>query len=802
MYKECFIKISSNSNKASTISSQFTIINQSNKIRINNPNGGELIESGKAITIKWEANGLKANLFKILFSKNLGNSWERIESRVLNANEYLWITPDIESEDCLIKIISVENEDIYDISEQPFKISKNPTLKISNPLENQSYYSEEGILIQWNTVNVRGKKVNIYYSIDKGRKWNVLKRGVLNKGSFQWDISDFDITSTVSKIKIELSNNIRIKDVNKGYFTIYGKPEINLLSKTNLIIEDKSIYRINWISKNIRENRINIYYSINSGKEWKPIEIDLLNKDFYDWVVPNLKTVECIFKIESTVQSNINSISEHPIKITEKPLIAINNNLNNLNLTLSDSIQLNWESYNLSDKYIDILYSEDSGKNWKYLYENIINIGSKKIEVPFVSKTSEKCKIKIVDSNNKDTYSISSGFFKIKRPKGSIDLLSSKIKIYDYNDTMRVIWDHKYLYDKIGKFYYSLDSGETWNFINEINISEGYLDWEIPNLEFTFNKCIIKILIDAAEYDFIDSLGFFQINPAPFINILNNKDTVKTNMPFEIKIASKNIDSLSYSLYYSLTRGVNWKEIKSNISDSKYLWNVPSIKGYKNILLKVQLNNDDNINDTVKMSVLEKSANILILEPNGKEKYSVNDKISIIWSIKKIYDKTIDIYYSKDAGLNWHEVELGVRNSGKYTWSIIDKSLNCKKCKIKIQSNLDNNIFDVSDGLFSITAISESFNIITPNDGDILHRGTSTFIYWDNIDKKIESVDLFYSLDKGNNWFLIKRNLDNIGKYNWAVPRDIFSSNQCLIKIVSSNNSKLVDYSDKLFIIK
>ena len=802
LYEECFIKISSNSNKATRISSQFTIINQSNKIRIKQPNGGELIESGEPITIKWEANGLKANLFKILFSKNSGNTWERVESRVLNTDEYLWITPDIESEDCLIKIISVENKDIYDISEQSFKISKNPTLKISNPLENQFYYSNTGLTIEWNTVNVRGKKVNIYYSIDKGKKWNVIERGVLNNGKFKWDISEFDTTSTFSKIKIELSNNIRINDINKGYFTIYGKPKINLLSQSNLMIEDKSIYRINWVSKNIRENRINIYYSINNGKNWRPIEIDLLNKGFYDWTIPSLKIVECIFKIESVVQPDVASVSEYPINITDKSLIIIKNILNNLELSLSDSIQMNWESYNLSDQYIDILYSEDSGTNWKYLHKNIINTGSKKIQAPFVSKTSKKCKIKIVDSNNKDTYSISSGFFKIERPKGTIDLLSSKEKVYDYDDIMKIVWNDEYLYDKVGKIYYSVDNGKSWRFINQINISEGYLDWEIPNLEFGSNECIIKISIDDANYNFIDNLNFFQINPAPFINIINNKDTVKTNMPFEIKIASKNIDNLSYSLDYSLTRGVNWTEIKSNIKSSKYLWNVPSIKGYKNILLKIELNDDHNINDMVKMSVLEQCSNILILEPNGNENYIASNQIPIIWSIKKIYDKTIDIYYSLDGGLNWNELELGARNSGKYTWSIINKDLNSKECKIKVQSNLDNNIFDVSDGLFSIKSISESFNIITPNDGDILHKGTSTFIYWDNIDKKIDSVDISYSLDKGHNWFLIKNNLDNVGKYNWAVPKDISSSNNCLVKITASKNNELVDYSDNTFTIK
>ena len=199
---------------------------------------------------------------------------------------YLWITPKIESEDCLIKIISVENENIYDISAQSFKISSNPTVKISSPLSDNSYYSNQRIPIIWNSVNVRGRKVNIYYSINDGKKWNIIERGVLNNGKFDWNISEFDTTSNLSKIKIELSNNIRINDITKGNFTIYGKPEINIFDQeSNVIIEDKSIYKIKWTSKNIKDNRISIYYSIDQGKKWNPIAIDILNKGFYDWII-------------------------------------------------------------------------------------------------------------------------------------------------------------------------------------------------------------------------------------------------------------------------------------------------------------------------------------------------------------------------------------------------------------------------------------------------------------------------------------------------------------------------------------
>ena len=172
-------------------------------------------------------------------------------------------------------------------------------------------------------------------------------------------------------------------------------------------------------------------------------------------------------------------------------------------------------------------------------------------------------------------------------------------------------------------------------------------------------------------------------------------------MPFKIKITSKNINNHSYSLYYSLTKGINWTEISNNVQSSEYLWNVPSIKGYRNILLKAEFNKDKSVNDIVKMPVFEQSANISILEPNGNERYTINEKIPIISSIKKIYDKTIDIYYSSNGGLDWNIIESNVSNSGKYSWSIIDKDFNCAECKIKVQSRTDKDVFDVSNGLIS-----------------------------------------------------------------------------------------------------
>ncbi len=800
-YDECLIKIVSNTNNIISISEVFSIIDESNKIRISYPNGGELLEAGKAITIKWESDALKSELYKIMFSQNNGSTWERVESRVLNKNQYLWFCPNIESEDCLIKIIAVENEAIYDISEKKFKISKLPSLKIFNPLYNDIFYSENPIDIKWNSINVRGKKVNIYYSIDKGKKWNIIERGVKNNGIYNWDISEFNTTSSFSKIRVELSNNTRIIDETDGYFTIFGKPILNISSENKInFIEDNSNYKIEWKSKNIRENRLSLYYSVDNGKNWTTIEKDFLDQGFYNWKIPNLKTVNCFLKIQSTVQKDIYSISENPLNISDQPMIILKSDLSLNNYSIKDSINLSWKSYNLNDEYVDILYSENAGKDWKILYSNVKDIGYKKIEVPYVSRTSEKCKLKIIDSFNSKNYVVSSDFFSIKRPKGEITLKKISKTEFNYNENVTLKWSQKYLKDKKIRIFYSKNEGLDWDLIKEIDAKNEYFLWEIPNLESVSSKTLFDIKVLDADYEFLDKNKFFKINPAPSIQIDNITDTVKTNMPFKFTFKSKNINVKDFDLYYSLTKGFNWIKISENINSDSFLWNVPSIKGFSNALFKIEYNLDSEVQDIVKMSVLEQSINIKILEPNGGEEYYEDDSMPIVWSIKKIYDKTIDIYFSRDGGLSWDAIDLNVNNSGKYKW-IIPKNINSDKCKIKVQSNINKSIFDVTDKYFSIK-LKPSFKIITPNNGDILYRGTSTFIYWEAINPNIKNVTLSYSKDNGKTWTIIKENIINNGKYNWAIPKNLIKSNEYLIKVSSYKEKNKFDTSDKTFIIK
>ena len=48
---------------------------------------------------------------------------------------------------------------------------------------------------------------------------------------------------------------------------------------------------------------------------------------------------------------------------------------------------------------------------------------------------------------------------------------------------------------------------------------------------------------------------------------------------------------------------------------------------FKSILVKVSLNSDMDINDIVRLPLLEQNINITLLEPNGGEVFNVSDNV-------------------------------------------------------------------------------------------------------------------------------------------------------------------------------
>lgn len=80
------------------------------QLKIIHPNGGERLQAGSETSVKWEGVPDSAKV-SIKFSSDSGKNWQRI-SKDTNKNNTSWITPNIESDSCIININSLISSDI------------------------------------------------------------------------------------------------------------------------------------------------------------------------------------------------------------------------------------------------------------------------------------------------------------------------------------------------------------------------------------------------------------------------------------------------------------------------------------------------------------------------------------------------------------------------------------------------------------------------------------------------------------------------------------------------------------------
>jgi len=99
----------------------FNMSQQSSGIIVNSPNGGEEWPLNSSQNIEWTSENVE--LVKIEISRNNGTTWAVIDTALESTGIYTWIVNGIISNQCRIKISDNSNNQIFDISDSPFRIT-------------------------------------------------------------------------------------------------------------------------------------------------------------------------------------------------------------------------------------------------------------------------------------------------------------------------------------------------------------------------------------------------------------------------------------------------------------------------------------------------------------------------------------------------------------------------------------------------------------------------------------------------------------------------------------------------------
>jgi len=133
---DCLVKISDriNSNIYDESDQTFAIIIPTAAITLISPNGGSIIMGGTTQEIVWESENVEN--VKLELSTNNGANWNSIvTSASASAGNYNWTVPNVDAENCRVKISDAANENLFDESDDLFAVFKYlPTITISTSL--------------------------------------------------------------------------------------------------------------------------------------------------------------------------------------------------------------------------------------------------------------------------------------------------------------------------------------------------------------------------------------------------------------------------------------------------------------------------------------------------------------------------------------------------------------------------------------------------------------------------------------------------------------------------------------------
>lgn len=178
-------------------------------------NGGESIVAGQVSQISWSSSGI-SNL-KIEYTVDNGQNWlEIISSTSAGTGTYEWTVPNVNSDECKIKLTDVDNINVYDKSNDVFSILLYG-LELIFP--NGGEFLIAGDLIQISWENTPVENIKIEFSNDNGSSWNELIESYpTSSGSFSWTVPDE--TSNQCRIKITDVSDESIFDISENTFEI------------------------------------------------------------------------------------------------------------------------------------------------------------------------------------------------------------------------------------------------------------------------------------------------------------------------------------------------------------------------------------------------------------------------------------------------------------------------------------------------------------------------------------------------------------------------------------------------------
>jgi photosystem II stability/assembly factor-like uncharacterized protein len=790
----CLVKVEdeSDANTHDISDGPFTISDY--QIDLTTPTDGEYVPGGFEYDIIWTTD-LTTDIY-IFFSSDGGNNWEQLAQVNASDHSYSWLVPEINSDECIIKLQSVNDGDIFSQNEDPFTIEWKP-LYVVYPNGGQHWQVGELHNIIWG--GLHEGNINVYYSVDAGDTWNLINSNVPVLTALSWTVPNEP--SSECLIKVEDVSDPTIFDISEDFFTI---ADIHFLTPTtDLELSPLTNYNISWNSQEV-EN-VTIKYSTDNGSTWNSTPI-VENFDaitgIYNWFIPNIQS-ELVLHIYDSDYPNIDNLVY--FEVTNR-YVDLTYPVGGEYWNVGDDVKIEWESAHVQNAKIS--YSTDhtfwttivnsidaemSEYDWT-VPASVLPISSGKKDIPLALQNLwiriESVELPKIHDETATNLFVTDSRITVLTPNGG--------EIW-YPDTDQLItWTSENV--NTVDIEYSTDGGDTWLMIaeNEVVNPDGSGEYIWANIPTTLtntrntpsDRCLVRIsdntipnnqLNDVSD-DFFSIAGVRVTQPDTYVKWLVGER-------YDIRWKYSNVENID--IKYSIDNGLNWISIVNDYpaENDYYTWTVPNTPSSLCLV---------RIVDNERSALADESGEnftitgLLITYPQGGETMLSGTIENITWESADI--EFIKLEYSTDNGNSWVTIISNTpANAGAYPWLV--PQVNSAQCLVRVSDPNDPDINDHNDPAFVI--LGEGIVVTSPEEGDIWEVGDIHQISW--VSSNVDNVIIDYSFDNQESWQPIAANVDaSLGVFNWVIPDN--PSTECFVRVRDSENLQILDISDQFFI--
>jgi|GEM_PF-1141504 len=764
--KQMYVRIinEDNVNITATNSTPFKV----GAVKLESPNGGEILFSGHTKSIIWQASS-SVDYVRLQYSTDGGNSFITIANAVrATLKDYTWNVPNISTTQARIRISDSFGPEISDTSDANFTIA---TLRVTSPNGGEGFQPGSVQNITWTSSSISKVKIEFVYD---GNSITVASSVDASLGTYSWTVP-----STITD-----NGKIRISSVDSPTFYDTSDDPFKIASLSVLTPNGGEHYQtdstktISWsASSNI--SNINIELSLDGGNSWVTVASDQNAADTYRWSIGNTPSSQALIRVSDANNTNIYDVSDATFSIEHLQLTAPNGGEF---LMVDSTVAITWNSSAVTN--VKLEYSTNNGFIWNVITASVpASAGSYNWTVPDNSTRQALVRVSDADNPAANIYDQSDTTFTIS----SLYLVSPNGgESYAVNSVQTIKW---LAYSSVAtvKLEYSTNNGNSWNLISDaVTASNQSYNWTIPNSVTT--NALIRITDNGNTevYDISDNT--FSIGG---MSLTSPNGGERWQVGSIHAITWHNISSiLLLQIDYSTDNGATWTNIANNVdaTTESYNWTVPN-KLTSQALIRLTDVNHPTVQDESDATFT--IADLTVTTPNGGEALKVGENYAITWQSSNI--PLVDIEYSSDNGATWSAIATGINASLQlYNWSVPTSPTSTGL--IRITDSQHNEINDISDANFSIISLS----LTSPNGGEAWQIGDRKQITWTH--GGVSTIKIEYSSDNGSNWNTIVQNVnaDDLS-YNWTVPNSPSAS--YLVKITDETRSDIYDVSSANFTV-